>query len=1083
MEIRLLGPVELLVDGASVPVAGTKLRAVLAMLALEANRPVSTDRLIEGLWGEALPASAAKMVQHYVWQLRRLMPAGDGAEIVTRGRGYELRVDPERVDVLRLERLIGDAAQRAGNGAAREALALWRAAPLADVADHPFAGPEIRRLEELRLDAAELAFESELAAGNAREVLGEMETLLAQHPLRERLHAHRMLALYRCGRQAEALQAYREARAALVELIGVEPGPELQRLQRAVLRQDADLELEPRSPELPPELDLALATPMVGRDVELARLRMAWARARRGSGALVTLVGARGMGKTRLAAELAADAARQGATVLYAAGARGGEQALAAVAAARESRRPTLLVVDDADRADAEVLAALAEPASVTACALVLATGQDAAVLGRLGAAESLVLPSLDDDAVREIASLYATDDLASSVPVAELVAGSAGIPRRVHQASGEWARREGARRIEAVAGDAATGRGRLRSIEGELSARVVTLQRVRERAERFAASDDDPRRLELCPFKGLASFDVADAAYFFGRERLVAELVARLVGAPLLAVVGPSGGGKSSVLRAGLLPALSAGVLPGSEAWRQTAMRPGRHPVRELDRARERLGDRRALLAIDQFEEALTVCEDAAECAAFLDAIVQAAHEPEGRVIVALALRADFYGRCAVHGDFADLLEANQVLVGPMGRDELRRAIERPAQRVGLRVEPELTDALLADVEGEPGGLPLLSTALLELWEHRRGRRLTLAAYERSGGVRGAVARLAEDAYGRLGPEQQLLARSVLLRLVEINEDGAVTRRRVAPSELDLEDDDDVVELLTTRRLLTAGEGALEVAHEALAREWPRLRDWLRQDAEGRRLGRHLRAAAHEWHAGGRDRAELYRGARLASALEWSRTHRGELNATEREFLAESHATSERAQRRLRLGLASVGALLVIAVIAGLIALNQRGTAREEAVAAEAQRLGAQALLEDDWDRSLLLARQGVALDDTPQTRGNLLAALIRSPAAIGVLPGTGNRLLALDLSPDGRTLAIADQQGLLALYDTATRRSLGIAYHTPGRAPIFNLLFSPDGSRLIVVGPGPRGVSAQLFDARTRKRLAALDLPANGA
>ena len=264
MEIRLLGPVELLVDGASVPVAGTKLRAVLAMLALEANRPVSADRLIEGLWGETLPASAGKMVQHYVWQLRRLLPADEGAEIVTRGRGYELRVDPERVDVLRLERLIGDAAQRAGNGAAREALGLWRAAPLADVADHPFAGPEIRRLEELRLDAAELAFESDLAAGNEREVLGEIETLLAQHPLRERLHAQRMLALYRCGRQAEALEAYREARAALVELIGVEPGPELQRLQRAVLRQDADLELEPRSPELPAELDLALATPMVG---------------------------------------------------------------------------------------------------------------------------------------------------------------------------------------------------------------------------------------------------------------------------------------------------------------------------------------------------------------------------------------------------------------------------------------------------------------------------------------------------------------------------------------------------------------------------------------------------------------------------------------------------------------------------------------------------------------------------------------------------------------------------------------------------------------------------------------------------
>ena len=1090
MEIRLLGPVELVVDGASVPVAGTKLRAVLAMLALDANRPVSADRLMEGLWGEELPASAGKMVQHYVWQLRRLMPADHGAEVVTRGRGYELRVDPERVDVLRVERLVADATEAGVSGAAaREALGLWRAPPLADVADQPFAAVEIGRLEELRLDAAELAFESELAAGREREVLGDIEALAAECPLRERLHAQRMLALYRCERQAEALEAYREARAALVEQFGVEPGPELQRLQQAVLRQDPELELEPRAPELPLELDRTLAAPLVGRDAELAPLRVRLVRARGGAGSLVTLVGSRGMGKTRLAAELATDAARLGATVVYGSGVRGGEQAVAAVGAARKPRRPTLVVIDDADRAGAEVLAALTELAGTVATArvLVLATGQDAALLGRLGALESLMLAPLDRDAVREIALLYASDELAASVPVEELVAASLGVPRRVHRVSADWARREGARRVEAVAGDAATGRGRLRSIEGELSGRVVSLQRVRERADLFAVGDSVLPQRELCPFKGLAAFDVDDAAYFFGRERLVAELVARLVGAPLLAVVGPSGSGKSSVLRAGLLPALSAGVLPGAERWAQAVIRPGSHPLQELERARGRLADgRRGLLAVDQFEETFAAGVDDGERGAFLDALVDAACDSERRLTLILAIRSDFYGRCAGHPEFADLLEASHVLVGPMGRDELRRAIERPAQRVGVRVEPELTDALVVDVGGEPGGLPLLSTALLELWEHRQGHRLSLAAYEHRGGVRGAVARLAEDTYARLGLEQQAVARGVLLRLVDRDEGGSVLRRRIAKSELGVKRSEDVqrvIEELTRRRLLTVSEGAVELAHEALAREWPRLRAWLDQDADGRRLHRHLHAAAREWDAANRDRGELYRGARLASALEWSATRAGELDDVEREFLAAGRAASERAQRRLRLGFAGVGALLVIAVIAGFVALNQRSQAREEAVAAEAQRLGAQALLEDDWDRSLLLARQGVALDDTPQTRGNLLAALIRSPAAIGVLPGTGNRLLALDLSPDGRTLAIADQQGLLALYDTATRRPLGIAYRAPGRAPIFNLRFSPDGSRLVVVGPGPRGITAQLLDARTRTRLSTLDVPANGA
>ena len=281
----------------------------------------------------------------------------------------------------------------------------------------------------------------------------------------------------------------------------------------------------------------------------------------------------------------------------------------------------------------------------------------------------------------------------------------------------------------------------------------------MEERAE--PGGDEDVA--VTCPFKGLASFDVADAPFFFGRERLVAELVARLVGAPLLGVVGPSGSGKSSVVRAGLLPALAEGMLPGSDEWTQVLMRPGEHPLRELRRVTAGPDGSRVVLAVDQFEETFTVCPDEEERRAF---VAELAGAEEGGRTVVVALRADYYGRCAAYPELSAQLAAHHVLVGAMRRDELRRAVERPAARVGLEVEPELTDALVADVEHEPGALPMLSTALLELWQRRDGRRLRLSTYEATGGVRGAVARHAEAAFARLDVAQRGDARRVLLRL-----------------------------------------------------------------------------------------------------------------------------------------------------------------------------------------------------------------------------------------------------------------------------------------------------------------------------
>jgi WD40 repeat protein/DNA-binding SARP family transcriptional activator len=1069
MQISVLGPVEVSVGGQPVAIGAGKPRALLALLALHEGMTVSTDRLVEGLWGQEPPSTAHKMVQLYVSQLRKaLANGGDNGEIVTRGRGYELRLGNGGLDARRFEQLIT-------RGMPREALRLWRGAPLADVADEPFAGGEIRRLEELRLRAIELAVDTDLAGGRHLEVVGEIEAVAAEEPLRERLHAQRMLALYRSGRQADALEAYRQYRGDLVEAIGAEPGPELRHLHEAILRQDPELELTGRdTAELPPELDAG--TVLVGREAELDSLREHWRHAHGGAGRLVLIVGQQGIGKTRLAAELAVELHRDRATVLYASGAGAPEATRAVLASARSARRPTLVVLDDADRADDDVRAAVEEFAEVLHALPVLvvaATGPGATI----SAEATLTLAPLDADEVAAIARSYtgAHDD--AEVPVARLVEASGGVPQQIHRAANEWARTQAAKRLDAAASRAASERAGLRAAEDDLAGSVVERQAAREHdAQREGGVDG----VMVCPFKGLASFDVDDAGFFFGRERLIAEMVARLAGAPLMGIIGPSGSGKSSALRAGLLPALAGGVLPGSKGWALALLRPGEHPQRALKASLAAAGQEgRLVVAVDQFEEVFTACRDESERVTFVDALLAGARDPRRRAIVLIAIRADFYGRCAAYAELWRLLGANQVTVGPMRRDELRRAIELPARRAGLEVESELTDALIADVEGEPGALPLMSTSLLELWQRRDGRRLRLVAYEQAGRVDGAVARLAESTYARLDPAQRDIARRILLRLAGEGEGDAVVRRRVGFDELPGEGVAEVLDALADDRLVTVTEGAVEVAHEALLREWPRLRGWLEDDAQGRRVQHELGTAARAWDAGGRDPGELYRGARLAAALDWSSAHEVELNPTERAFLDLGRAASERSQRRLRAVLGGVVGLLVLAVIAGALAFEQRGHARDEATAADAQRLGARALLENDLDAALLLARQGVALDNSVRTRGSLLAALSKSPAAIGVLRGAGERMWTLALSPDERTLVAGDPAGNVFFFDTRTRRRVATFRPTDGNAWIVLLAYSPNGRRLAIAHDGPRGNVVAVLDTRSRRVLRTLTPP----
>lgn len=662
----------------------------------------------------------------------------------------------------------------------------------------------------------------------------------------------------------------------------------------------------------------------------------------------------------------------------------------------------------------------------------------------------------------------------------------------------GAWASRETAQRLDAGAGLASRRRTELRELERELAADVVDLHTLRGRAVQ-------PGRAQAaCPFKGLEPFDVGDAELFFGRERLVAELVARLPGTSLLGVIGPSGSGKSSAVRAGLLPALAAGVLPGSERWTRVLLRPGEQPGVALAGA---LGgvplraalDRvergaRLLVVVDQFEEVFTVCAEPAERAAFLDELASAAAgDTEGRLLVVLALRADFYGACASHPWLARLLGANQVLVGPMRPDELGRAIEEPAAAAGLVVEPELAARLVEETAGRTGGLPLLSTTLLELWERRSGDRLTIQAYERTGGVNGAVARLAERAYDRLSPAEAAVARNMLVRLAGAGEAEVAVKRQVPLAELDLGRDAAarrVLDVLTANRLVTVGGDTVEVAHEALLREWPRLRGWLEQDAEARRLHRHITLAAREWDAGGRDPSELYRGARLASALDLAAEHGDALNRLEREFLDEARLVSEREavrarrmNRRLRMLLAGALVALAAAGALGLVALDQRGDARRTATVAAAERLGAQALTVDELDRALLLARTGVALEDSVATRGNLLAALLRVPrGSLGVLPDVrDNAIYGIALSPRGDRIAIGDHLGEVRLFDARTRRELASYRLQPGL--VQRLAFSPDGATLAVAGQEPEneppGALIDLLDARTLERRQRIVLP----
>jgi class 3 adenylate cyclase/WD40 repeat protein/tRNA A-37 threonylcarbamoyl transferase component Bud32 len=575
------------------------------------------------------------------------------------------------------------------------------------------------------------------------------------------------------------------------------------------------------------------------------------------------------------------------------------------------------------------------------------------------------------------------------------------------------------------------------------------------------------PMAATECPYRGLLAFQPEDRHFFFGREEVVAELIARVAPARLLAVVGASGSGKSSVLRAGLIAAVRAAEIHGIRTAR--LLTPGARPDPHL------AGDPTELIVVDQFEELFTVCDDDARRLAFVEALLETSSA------VVIGLRADIYGRLGAIPELARAVSANQLLLGAMTAEELERAVAEPARLAGLRLEPGLIELAVREVAREPGALPLLSHALRATWERRDGRTLTVEGYRESGGVGAAIAQTADKLLAAMPPERQQLTRNVFVRLTDLGEAGTAMRRRVATDELVPEgaspgEVEQLLERLAEARLITLGEGSAEAAHEALIREWPTLRRWLQEDRDGLRLHRQLGDAARMWDAGGREPSDLYRGTRLDAATDWAGAHRPELNALERSFIEASVQEADRerrsqlhANRRLRGLLAGAVALLVVAIVAGVVALIQRHNAQVQALTSDAERVGAQAVTEQNVDRAMLLGVAAVRLQNREETRSDLLAVLQRNPALTHFIRPFRDPVIGVEVSPDGRLLAVANLGGDVRFIDLPTWRQAGTAHLGNSIVP-GAMSFSSDSRTLMVVTFFPGGSALEAIDIATR-------------
>jgi len=597
------------------------------------------------------------------------------------------------------------------------------------------------------------------------------------------------------------------------------------------------------------------------------------------------------------------------------------------------------------------------------------------------------------------------------------------------------------------------------------------------------------PRWDRGCPYRGLLPYEQAHAAVFCGRERLTAELAGLLAGAGIVMVTGASGAGKTSLLRAGLVPALARGVqVPGSQVWPVVSLTVTARPLTDLAAGLARLDDRdpaavtqrladapgqahllireltrsagpavRLVLIIDQFERVFAAdgAQERAERAAFLDALSAAAARPAGprgeppaRVVI--AVRGDYWDRCAALPQLVGAMERDRLVVGPMPDAGLRRAITSPAGASGLSVESALIDAIVADTSAVGASLPMFSQALALTWENREDGRLTRAGYDRAGRVAGAIETGAEAVYARLTEGQRAIARDVLRQMTAVDRDGKLVRRPVSRSGRDGRADA-VLGALAQGRLvalsggsggcppgasMVLGDDTAEIAHDALLQAWPRLRGWLEEDQSSLILYGQLAEDTAQWRQDGKDSSRLYRGVQLAAAREAARVWAADpgrypaLPAAEAEFLR----ASGRAGTRRRVGrrtLAGALVLLLLAALAGagLAVRSARDDASRQRTAATSARLAGQsaALEATDPVTASLLAGAAWRVAPTAQARYSLLESLAQPVR--GILSARSGQVTAVASGPGGKTLAAAYKDGTIRLWDTASHRLVSTA------------------------------------------------------
>ena len=890
----------------------------------------------------------------------------EGTILLTRSPGYLLQVDPQDVDALQFEQMAAEGRALAETDPAAaslvlsEGLALWRGHAYEDFMYEAFASAEIARLEELRLETVEARIDADLRRGMSGELVSELESLIRLHPLRERFTGQAMLAFYRSGRQAEALRLYQFLRSRLGEELGIEPSSQIRRLEEQIVTGDPALEpaTSLRGSAGGPQPGLAVRgyelrdkigegrygvvyrayQPTVGREVAIkvirpeladdpAFIRKFEAEAQlvarlehphivplydywREPGAAYLIMRLMGSGNLRdiiestaLSADRAAKVVQQIAGALHAAHRAG---------VAHGDIKPENILIDGSGNA---FLADFA-----------LALG------ARDSKREQILGPpyaSPEQLATRE--ATPAGDIYSFGVVLAQALAGLEGEPAQVLGALPPPV----ARLIE-----------RATALDPEVRYDDVEVF-ARDAVRELTGTEEQPEPVELVdianPYMGLRPFEQNDASLFFGRDRLITRLVTRLGDrgqrGRFVAVVGPSGSGKSSVVKAGLLPALRQGALPASDEWFVVEMAPAPHPFEELEGALTRIavdppptlleqlagsesGLRRAvrnllpegaqlLLVVDQFEELFTqVADETAD--RFIDALVDTVSDQHSSVRIVITLRADFYDRPLRHRGLGELLREGTEVITPMSPEELEQAITGPAAEVRVGFEPALVAQLVADVVDRPGALPLMQFTLTELFDNRASATIPPADYEAVGGVSGALVARADGLLAGLNPTAQEAVRQVFLRLVTLGEGAEDTRRRVLESELrqlavENRDLDQILQVFGRHRLLSFDRDpvtrgpTVEISHEALLSQWKRLRNWIDEARDDVRHQRRLAQALGEWVMADRADDYLLRGGQLDQLAGWAATTSLPLSNPERDFLEASKAERDRAERETR--------------------------------------------------------------------------------------------------------------------------------------------------------------------------------------